>query len=332
MTVESSSPWRSRIVRHADVAPGELAAHPANFRRHPQSQADAVSGALGTVGWVQDVIVNDRTGRVVDGSGGGQLKRHLPVLDQIVTGKAECHEIRKVVGALPIAVEGPRRDDVMDVQISAARGNRMAVAAATRIAFDRGSTAALPVRCILAFPADTARIRRVVRPHDVKRSACWIAVEMLVRLDLGREHLQWRRATRAGDGHAQLRGIAVRCAKALQGAEDSVPRFPARLDPEHRAALVASQSFLGQQDTLDTATSCATDDESEAIDPPSGDPDGRGAGGAHRVNHLAGAAVTLFVPLLLPVGPQGHGRTAPACAKQFTHTRDYKRPDMARNR
>jgi hypothetical protein len=59
--------WRSRIVRRADVDPAELVANEMNWRRHPRAQRQALSGVLDEVGWVQDVIVNVRTGRVVDG-------------------------------------------------------------------------------------------------------------------------------------------------------------------------------------------------------------------------------------------------------------------------
>lgn len=61
------SGWRSRIVGEGEVAPGELAAHPGNWRRHPAHQRAALSGVLGEVGWVQRVIVNRTTGRIVDG-------------------------------------------------------------------------------------------------------------------------------------------------------------------------------------------------------------------------------------------------------------------------
>lgn len=59
--------WRSRITRHADVDPTTLAANPANWRQHPKHQADALSGVLSEVGYVQSVIVNERSGRIVDG-------------------------------------------------------------------------------------------------------------------------------------------------------------------------------------------------------------------------------------------------------------------------
>jgi len=41
--------------------------HPLNWRGHPQTQAKALSGMLDKVGWVQDVIVNRTTGRLLDG-------------------------------------------------------------------------------------------------------------------------------------------------------------------------------------------------------------------------------------------------------------------------
>jgi ParB-like chromosome segregation protein Spo0J len=59
--------WANRIVRHADVDPSTLAPSELNWRRHPQSQADALAGVLGSIGVVQSVIVNERSGRIVDG-------------------------------------------------------------------------------------------------------------------------------------------------------------------------------------------------------------------------------------------------------------------------
>lgn len=59
--------WRSRIVGQDEVAPDQLLANPANFRRHPKRQLEALEEALGRVGWVQRVVVNRRTGHVVDG-------------------------------------------------------------------------------------------------------------------------------------------------------------------------------------------------------------------------------------------------------------------------
>jgi len=58
---------RNRIVGHGEEAPDQLLANPANWRIHPKAQQAALAGVLGEVGWVQSVIVNQRTGHLVDG-------------------------------------------------------------------------------------------------------------------------------------------------------------------------------------------------------------------------------------------------------------------------
>jgi DNA modification methylase len=59
--------WRSRIVGDGEEAPDQLLANPFNFRIHPKAQQDALTGALNEIGWIQRVIVNQRTGHVIDG-------------------------------------------------------------------------------------------------------------------------------------------------------------------------------------------------------------------------------------------------------------------------
>src|SRR3990170_3494486 len=63
----AAAPWRSRIVGSGEEAPDQLLANPANWRIHPKAQQEALAGVLGQVGWVQQVLVNRRTGHVVDG-------------------------------------------------------------------------------------------------------------------------------------------------------------------------------------------------------------------------------------------------------------------------
>jgi DNA modification methylase len=65
--VDTSEGWRSRIVGHDSVPPFELTANPRNWRKHPKAQQQALADVLDRVGWVQDVIVNKRTGLLVDG-------------------------------------------------------------------------------------------------------------------------------------------------------------------------------------------------------------------------------------------------------------------------
>lgn len=59
--------WRNRIVGNGEESPDQLLANPANWRIHPKHQQDALAGVLNEVGWVQQVIVNQRTGHLVDG-------------------------------------------------------------------------------------------------------------------------------------------------------------------------------------------------------------------------------------------------------------------------
>lgn len=62
-----SEAWRSRITGYAAVAPSDLLPNTLNWRTHPSEQQRALAGALAEVGWVTEVIVNQTTGRLVDG-------------------------------------------------------------------------------------------------------------------------------------------------------------------------------------------------------------------------------------------------------------------------
>lgn len=63
----ASDRWASRIVGTGDADPATLLANPQNWRVHTIEQRAAMSGVLGQVGWVQNVIVNRTSGRIVDG-------------------------------------------------------------------------------------------------------------------------------------------------------------------------------------------------------------------------------------------------------------------------
>lgn len=59
--------WRNRIVGHSEQDPRALRANPKNWRRHPPEQRAAMLQMLDTVGVVQNVILNRRTGNLIDG-------------------------------------------------------------------------------------------------------------------------------------------------------------------------------------------------------------------------------------------------------------------------
>ena len=59
--------WRSRIVGQGEEAPSSIVPNDRNWRSHPKAQQQAMAGVLDQVGWVSSILVNRRTGRLVDG-------------------------------------------------------------------------------------------------------------------------------------------------------------------------------------------------------------------------------------------------------------------------
>jgi DNA modification methylase len=59
--------WETRITGEGQADPGALLAHPQNWRGHPEAQRAQMTAVLEGVGWIQRVIVNKTTGRILDG-------------------------------------------------------------------------------------------------------------------------------------------------------------------------------------------------------------------------------------------------------------------------
>lgn len=59
--------WQSRITGDGEIRAGELLLNPHNWRVHNAYQTAALTDVLERVGWVQRVIVNKRSGFIVDG-------------------------------------------------------------------------------------------------------------------------------------------------------------------------------------------------------------------------------------------------------------------------
>ena len=59
--------WRNRIIGSGEAQPLSLVAHPRSYRIHPPYQHKCLEGALRTLGWLSPVIVNDRSGHLIDG-------------------------------------------------------------------------------------------------------------------------------------------------------------------------------------------------------------------------------------------------------------------------
>ena len=127
-----ASGWRNRIVGEGEESPDQLLANPRNWRIHPTRQQEAVTGILDQVGWVQRVVVNRRTGFLVDGHMRVSLalsreEPTIPVVYVDLTPEEEelilasldpsgdmavkdVDKLRELVDSIEIPVEGTLRD------------------------------------------------------------------------------------------------------------------------------------------------------------------------------------------------------------------------------
>ena len=62
-----SKALKNRIVGSGNENPAKILANPKNWRSHSAAQKAALSGMLDEVGWVAQVLINKRTGRLIDG-------------------------------------------------------------------------------------------------------------------------------------------------------------------------------------------------------------------------------------------------------------------------
>ena len=95
--------WRNRIVGYADVPPAQLLANPLNFRRHPKSQQDALSGVISDVGYVDPVLVQAGTDVILD----GHLRVSLALQQNQATVPVRYADVDDAEAALILATFDP---------------------------------------------------------------------------------------------------------------------------------------------------------------------------------------------------------------------------------
>lgn len=59
--------FRNRIMAHQNIKVESLSANPDNWRDHPKEQLEPLLGILSEVGWVGEIMFNNRTGHMIDG-------------------------------------------------------------------------------------------------------------------------------------------------------------------------------------------------------------------------------------------------------------------------
>lgn len=95
--------WKNRIVGYANVNTEELKANPKNWRTHSKRQQEALAGVVREVGVVQNIIVNKRTGLVVD----GHLRLSLAIRDNQPTVPVTFVDLSEAEEATIIATFDP---------------------------------------------------------------------------------------------------------------------------------------------------------------------------------------------------------------------------------
>lgn len=131
MVTPKKEPWQSRIVGHGEEDPSQLLANPANWRIHPKAQQDALAGLLDQVGWVQDVIVNQRTDHVVDGHLRVSLaiSRQEPTVPVVYVDLSEDEERLVLASIDPLAAMAVMDKDALGELLASVEAGDAALAA-----------------------------------------------------------------------------------------------------------------------------------------------------------------------------------------------------------
>lgn len=121
--------WRNNIVGQDVVDPRTLSPHAHNWRFHPPLQREAMAGVLRELGWIQQLVVNRRTGTLVDG--------HLRLLLALEAGEPtvpvlyvdldEAHERLALVTLDPLAALAETQKDRLTTLLHEVQSNEHAV-------------------------------------------------------------------------------------------------------------------------------------------------------------------------------------------------------------
>lgn len=108
---EAPPAWANRIIGEAMVDPAELAANPLNFRTHGADQQKALTGAIERLGWIQRVVVNKRSGLIVDGHLRAKLAQRYGQMVPVIFVDLDADEERMALATLdPIAAMAGQDD------------------------------------------------------------------------------------------------------------------------------------------------------------------------------------------------------------------------------
>jgi DNA modification methylase len=112
----TEEPFRCQIVDWAMVPVDQLLANPKNYRRHPNKQRDALRGSLRELGIIDRVLVNKRTGYVLDGHARIEeyLSAGVPEAPVLFVDIPEEQEGLAILSLDPIAAMAVADKDVLE--------------------------------------------------------------------------------------------------------------------------------------------------------------------------------------------------------------------------
>lgn len=124
-----SAPIRNRIVGHGEESPEAILANPKNWRTHGKDQQEAIDDVLNQVGWVQSVIINRRTGLLVDGHLRVELakRKKEPTIPVVYVDLSEEEEALILAALDPIGglagIDQDRLEEILQEAIGFAEGD-----------------------------------------------------------------------------------------------------------------------------------------------------------------------------------------------------------------
>jgi DNA modification methylase len=171
-----ASVWRNRIVGHGDEDPNKIAAHPKNWRAHPQMQERALVGVLTEIGVVQDVLINRRTGFLVDGHLRVALaiKTKQPAIPVTYIDLDEAEEATVLATLDPIASLAQADKSKLDALLQDVKTDNADVQALLANMAKSAGLVFAPKDPVADPGAQTDRIDELLGKRRVERGQLWI--------------------------------------------------------------------------------------------------------------------------------------------------------------
>lgn len=122
--------FKNRIVGQGTDSPDNLLANPFNWRIHSDYQKTVLEGALEQIGWIQQIIVNQRTGHIIDGHLRAKLAidRGEPAVPVIYVDLTEDEEKLALATIDPIAALATTDPEKLDDILKAIEAQNEALA------------------------------------------------------------------------------------------------------------------------------------------------------------------------------------------------------------